>query len=521
MAISTAAELGSTPNRARRVSAIIALPDWLGRLAAKEVTLGLLVYTAVALLLRAPMFGEPTVNIDDQFYALVGQRMLDGATMYVDIWDRKGPLLYVLFAGIEAISRAPAFYQFVATLFAIAGALCVQGMARSLTDRRAALMAGIAYLALLQQFKGGTAQTPVFYNPLMLLAAWSVATRLPLLAAGRIDMRLVLGMTSAGLAIAIKQSAAIESAFFGVFILVALVKARAPLLRIVAICTGLLLVALLPYVIAALYYLNDGHFAQFWQATVESNFRRQYSDPNTHIIRACLAIGRISLLSVLVWFSLRNWQGDAQGRGIIRFYIGWIATAVAAIFIFPNIFDHYLLPLAGPFCILMANVFTKRGIGTVSFVAIIAIAMAASGSLNLAKRWRAHTASAAFTQYVAEETPTRKLLVWGMPSYLYSALDIPPPSILAFPPHLYDAQESGAAGIDEVAEVHRILASHPQTLVVWTQLDRKGPRKENWQSITDYQSQCGKRKLFTLYEDVMPRSIMVYSQCGTRTATAH
>ncbi|MDB5738237.1 MAG: hypothetical protein JWO65_1905, partial [Sphingomonas bacterium] len=48
-----------------------------------------LIVTIVAILARWPVFGNPVVQIDEEFYLLVGDRLLHGAIPYVDIWDRK------------------------------------------------------------------------------------------------------------------------------------------------------------------------------------------------------------------------------------------------------------------------------------------------------------------------------------------------------------------------------------------------------------------------------------------------
>ncbi|MBL7439409.1 hypothetical protein INQ32_27005, partial [Escherichia coli] len=43
----------------------------------------------VAVVARAAQFGNPVIQVDDEFYLLTGDRMLHGALPYVDIWDRK------------------------------------------------------------------------------------------------------------------------------------------------------------------------------------------------------------------------------------------------------------------------------------------------------------------------------------------------------------------------------------------------------------------------------------------------
>ncbi|MFD2136389.1 hypothetical protein ACFSLT_16915 [Novosphingobium resinovorum] len=76
---------------------------------------------AFATLIRCPAWGEWNFGIDDQFYALVGERLAKGDLLYVDIWDRKGPLLYLIFTAIALVSPTMLAYQLVATLSAALG----------------------------------------------------------------------------------------------------------------------------------------------------------------------------------------------------------------------------------------------------------------------------------------------------------------------------------------------------------------------------------------------------------------
>ena len=53
-------------------------------------------FLAVALLTRVSTFGDTGYHNDELLYFLVGQRMHDGLLPYVDIWDRKGPGLFLI-----------------------------------------------------------------------------------------------------------------------------------------------------------------------------------------------------------------------------------------------------------------------------------------------------------------------------------------------------------------------------------------------------------------------------------------
>ena len=77
----------------------------------------------VAILIRARDFGNPAIHVDEEYYLLVGDRMLHGVLPYIGIWDRKPVGLFLIFAAIRLIPGDGILtYQLVATLFAAATA---------------------------------------------------------------------------------------------------------------------------------------------------------------------------------------------------------------------------------------------------------------------------------------------------------------------------------------------------------------------------------------------------------------
>ena len=72
-----------------------------------------------AFLIRIWQFGNPVIHVDEQFYLLVGDRMLQGELPYVDIWDSKPVGLFLIYAAIRMLGGEGIYqYQIVATLFA-------------------------------------------------------------------------------------------------------------------------------------------------------------------------------------------------------------------------------------------------------------------------------------------------------------------------------------------------------------------------------------------------------------------
>ena len=468
----------------------------------------------VALLVRDATFGEWNYDTDEQFYALVGRRMLNGATLYVDIWDRKPPALYLVYAGIALISRSVWAFQIAATLCAVAGTYGITRIARRFAGAGPSLMAGIAYLALLGRFGGASGQAPVWYTTLMVFSAWTIVSRIDALRSGRVDGRIAAGMLAAGLAVAFKQSAAIECAFFGLFITLQLAMSRVGPLRAVPQVALLAALTLLPMAATFAWYWHIGHVPELWQALVTSNFTRLYEGPWGRLYRFGALMG---LLGMPIVFGLLGWLALAREErrdARMAFIAGWAIVAILSVASFPNIFYHYAIPILPPLCVLCAVFFERRSIGRIGFVAIVAVSLFYGNTLNLTTRLRAHRAAPDLVEYVRAETPDKRLLVWGIPNYLYVLVGATPPSRLAFPPHLYEGAESGVSGIDEVQEMRRIIASRPETVVVQDPIVARPINTANVAQLGAYLKTCGKLRRFTLYDHNGAQGQDVYSRCG-------
>lgn len=486
-----------------------------GRFALPRARLGqFLLLLAFAVVIRAPAFGEWNFDIDEQFYALVGQRLLAGDLLYVDIWDRKPPALYLVYSAISLISRSFLAYHLAATLSAALGAYGIARIAQRITGCTGALMAAIAYLAMLNRFGGASGQAPVWFNPLMIFAAWSLVTRMDLIRRGRIDAVLVGGMAAAGLAIAFKQSAAVECLFFGLWIAVHLLRSPAPRPRVAGQLAILGLAGLLPMAATFTFYWHAGHLPELWHALVESNFARLYAVPVERFLRLAAMLGMLGMplaFAALGWTCLTRAE---RREPATLFLLAWSAAALLAVASFPNVFYHYALPVLPPLCVLCAVFFDRRGFGRIALAALVLVNLAYAGTFDLATRYRAHRDTPAFVAYVRRETPHGRLLVWGIPNYLYAVAGTRPPGPLAFSPHLYEGAESGVSGIDEQAELRRILAARPETVVVQEPTPARPLNQANVDRLEAYLHGCARVRRFTIYDHNGAQVQAVHSGCG-------
>jgi 4-amino-4-deoxy-L-arabinose transferase-like glycosyltransferase len=311
-----------------------------------------LLFLIVAFLTRAAVLGDPVVHIDEQFYLLVGDRMLHGMLPYVDLYDRKPIGLFLIYAGIRLLGGDGVIqYQIVAMLSAATTALIVYRIACRVAPPAGALTAGIAYLLYTLAFNGVGGQSPIFYNSVMAgaaLLAMGVVTRpnqRHLTAAGAAIMMLV------GMAIQIKYSVVFEGLFLGLSLLWRSWRdGRTPAKLVLQ---GLLWVgcALAPTALALWVYYAAGHLDAFVFANFESIFGRH--EPRSMVFGRLL---RTVLVLAPFWIILLKGLRSTS-RPITpdwRFLQLWACAAVGGFLIFGSYYDHYALPLLVPLAALVS-----------------------------------------------------------------------------------------------------------------------------------------------------------------------
>ncbi|MGN6819848.1 MAG: hypothetical protein ACTHJR_14370 [Sphingomonas sp.] len=432
---------------------------------ARARTAGLfLLFLVVAIAIRSRDFGNPTIHVDEQYYLLVGDRMLHGAVPSLDIWDRKPVGLFLIFEVIRLLPGDGILaYQLVATVFAAATACLV-----SLGGRRlgatwpGALAAGAFYILWLSLLSGRGGQSPVFYN-LFVAAAGLLTLRLPDLARrGRQRAIVVNGIAAcllAGLAIQTKYTPMVEGAFFGLAHLWYLRRAGASGPAILAAGSLWILCGIAPTAAIVVDYHARGPaaFQAFWFSNFTSvGLRKGYPAAK---IAARLAGTTLQLLpfiisSILAW---RTWPR----RNEVGIAFGWLAAALAAFVMIGAFFDHYALPLMVPLTMIAAPILGHRRavlIGT-------ALWGAALVAFHLVTEPDERASTFAVANVMAAHDGDECPYVFAGDSILYLLAHACLPTAYAFPSTLAYAPEQGATGIDEAAEVGRIMARRPPVVV--------------------------------------------------------
>ncbi|WP_294333951.1 hypothetical protein [uncultured Sphingomonas sp.] len=420
----------------------------------------------VAVLLRAHDFGNPVIHVDEQYYLLVGDRMLNGALPYVDFWDRKPLGLFLLFEAMRLLpGNGILAYQWTATLFAAATAGLIARSARRLGARPlGAGAAAIAYILWLGFLSGRGGQSPVFYN-LFTAAAGLATLRLPGLAERR-DLRAIMVQGAAvcllaGLAVQTKYTPVVEGAFFGLAHCWHLHRAGARLPLLGSAALGWALLGLAPTLAAIAWYhaLGPEIFARFWFSNFASvALRRGYPAAK---IAGRLAGTAAQLSPFLVCAGLAwRWRPDER-RGEYGVAFGWLGAALIGYAMIGAFFDHYALPLLVPLAIVAAPALGRSRAALAGSVLAAAILVAFHWESEPDDRRSAQATAAVMSAHARAGCP----YVFAGDSILYHLSGTCVPTAYAFPSTLAYAAEQGATGIDEAAEVRRIMATRPPVVV--------------------------------------------------------
>jgi hypothetical protein len=415
-----------------------------------------------AVALRIWDVGNPVIHVDEQYYLLVGDRLLHGAVPFVDIWDRKPVGLFLIYAAIRLLpGDGVVAYQLVAMAVAALSALLVARGARMLgATPTGACAGGVAYLILLELIGGRGGQSPVFYN-LPMIAAALLTLRLPDLAAARARAEIVasglLACLLAGVAIQIKYTAAVEGAFFGAAHGWFLIRARAGWPTMIAAMAAWAAAGVGPTALAAAWYAGHGMLVAFWFANFSSIALRP-GYPIGQLVMRLLGIG--AQLAPLIVGVVLAWRWEGRNPRL-RVALGWLAAATIGFLAIGTFFDHYALPLVAPLAIIAA---VAMGRSARLAIATLALGMGLWGIETLVRPDDASGARAVARVVAANDRGECPYVFIG-DTITYRLADACLPTPYAFPNFLAYTTEQGAMGIDEAGEVRRILAQRPPLIV--------------------------------------------------------
>ncbi len=470
----------------------------------------ILTLLAVALATRAGLFGDPAIETDEQFYLLVADRMWHGDLPYVDIWDRKPILLFLIYAALRPLSAdGIVAYQIGATLFATMTAFVIVLIAQRFASLRGAWLAGIAYLLYLPVLRGDGGQSAVFYNLFLALGALDVLRADESPDAKSFRRHALLSMVWAGLAIQVKYTAAIDGCAFGLWLIVLMRRNGASYASVLAHAGIWIAAALAPTLLAATVYTAMGHGQEFVQANFLSILLKYEPDGFSDLVFLKDSAVRLASLLLVMMFSLPLLIRRRTSGAPVFFLLLWTAFAIADFFAIGGYYFHYALPLLVPAMIICAplletSIGGPAGIAFFAYVCILATGFPPTGSKEHDEQSVSAMVEAA-RPYAAQGC----IYVNDGPPIVYLLTHSCLPTRYVFPGHLNEAAEAEATHATQA--MTDLLAARPSAIFV---ADRPlvHPRNPIAAAMLDAALASNYQRIATLPDAVAGRQQLLYAR---------
>jgi hypothetical protein len=225
--------------------------------------------------------------------------------------------------------------------------------------------------------------------------------------------------------------------------------------------------AAVPTLLAWGVYAAMGHSDAWVYANFGSILERQ-SDPADVLLRAALKVALILAVPLIVSGLSRHAPVKDEAEHPVRaLYFGWLIAAVIGLVVFGSWFNHYALPVMAPACLCCAGFLAWHRIGrTVLTPLMLAAALGGGEYTAFSAAWHRGNAQQLETLANAIGHGEGCMYVHSGNAMLYSYTDRCAVTPWLFPSHLSRERENGALGVDQLDEVDRIFARHPEIVVM-------------------------------------------------------
>lgn len=427
------------------------------------VPLALLAFTVIAT--RAVWFNDPVADFDEQLYSFIGWRMTHGELPYVDWWDRKPFGLFAIFAlahwlmGPEALA-----YQLLAALSCFAAAWLTYDLARFLVGRFSATMAAAIAVMLISAYGAYSAQSEVFFAPIMLAMLRLLVEREHPAFARRAMIAMALG----GIALQIKYTVLPQCVFLGLYALWIQHKNGNSVLQLIGKAALYAVLGLLPTLLIIGYYALQGGFDAYIFANFVSFFDRIPAPQGRWTWMHGYAVAPLAILGIGGLFAAtrmvkpRDWH-------IWLLFTGSALACLAGVLLPSTVYVYYYAALAAPAALVALPAMDRDGPakGAIGLLLVLAcfsiLTLDARRARALAERDATATLVAAISPHVGADKDC--LWLFDGPTALYRLTNSCVPTRFVYPDHLNNALEVKALDIVQDVEVARILANSPGAIV--------------------------------------------------------
>jgi 4-amino-4-deoxy-L-arabinose transferase-like glycosyltransferase len=322
--------------------------------------------SALPVLFLMPLFNAPFER-DQGLYGVIARGWAQGAVPYRDLWDNKGPVLFLWYmAAFKLLGEGVVAPRLLAALGTAAAVPFVWDSARILLGPRKGILAALFFaIAFADPFLQANANAEILMLCPLAAGFWAFTRG----SRGGSQAWFALAGVLTVLAALTKQAAAGPLAGYGVWLAVLAVRDREMRARhvrsMLAVGAGVL-IGLAPFIV---YFASKGALYDFWYATVQFNLL--FSGNNPLILKLIPPLildppslfGGLLLWAVAVLGGVRLWKRRDRAAGLILTFA--VSSEVAAQF--------------------MGKVSAHYNVGLVPAAAVLA----AVGFESIAEAWRA------------------------------------------------------------------------------------------------------------------------------------
>jgi len=411
----------STPTPRNRLAGLAARsPAHMRAMPWSWVVIGVL--GVVTLIARSPgIVYTGLFDRDEAFLQVMGRVLGQGGEMYVDVIDRKPPIVPYLYAAVHELSVDMRYVRLLcALLIMIDGVVIVALVARLTADRRASLAAGVLAVVGTSMFLPADAQAANFE----LWALLPASTAVLLVVCARDSRWPRLGLLfAAGACVAVAANCKQPFIVVALPVLYEALRPRAHRVRAVfAVGSGMVLTTL-PLLLVA-------DPSRMWRWGWADN--GDYLNGGISTTRA-LAVGAgLTLVFALFHLPLLYglWAACTRRVRIDPVLLVWLGASVLVLPIGLRFFGHYYQQLVPPLAaitgvaLVTASRLVWRSVATLTTLLTLAlVGLAFVHPADLSN----FTAVGRYVQRTTE--PTDRILVWGALPDVYVSADRPPAGI--------------------------------------------------------------------------------------------
>ncbi len=424
----------------------------------------------VAVIVRAPYLGDPAADHDEQLYSVIGQGWLAGELPYRDMWDRKPPGLFLIFAAFHWIGGpGPWAFQIPGVIATAAAGIILYKLALRIGTQIGALTGTALFLLNIPLFLLHLGQSETYQLPLLLGSFALMLQSFELTKPRKVLQKLSLAMLLGGVALQIKYGILPICVMLGCFAIYRLYRMQWTWIAMAATALLFATLGLLPTLLFAVYFLANGAFWEFFDANFVSIFYRAPMPDDLASrfrIHMILAAFPLCVFAILGNFEARR-RTELRTSNTRYSLLTFTVAGFASVLLLGQPYMHYFTPLLPFMCLLAVPFFSYSSSNKLFAAVAVGAAMVTASFDEQVMRTLTHRHSiTALTQAIVTNTPEDEcLFIFAGPTILYETTNRCIPSRLVYPDHFTNPRERNAMPLDPFEELERVLAKRPAAIV--------------------------------------------------------